>query len=75
MTTCEAENWTKGTVVVFRDHPQVLQRYRGKETVFIRHLRHVGICSGDWFCVKVEHPEMPEKVVLARRAMLEEKGG
>lgn len=75
MTTCEAEKWTKGTTVVFRDHPQVEQSYRGKETVFIGHLSHRGFSSGDWFCAEVEHLEMPEKIVLARPAMLEKKGG
>ena len=77
MTTCEAEKWTKGTPLVFKDHPQILPRYRGKEMIFIRHLPHVGIgiSSVDWLCTQVRDLEMPEWVTLVRPAELKKKGG
>jgi hypothetical protein len=75
MTTCEAEQWTKGTPLVFRNHPQVDQRYRGKEMVFICHLPHVGISTGYWLCTKVRDLEMPEWVTLVKASLLEKKEG
>lgn len=59
-------------MVVFKDHPQVASSCRGKETVFIRHRYHSD-SSKEWFCTEVEHFEMPEKIILARPAILEKK--
>jgi len=62
---------TSGTYSTLEDVASTIINSRGKETVFVRDIAHIGFEDEEaWFDYRVEnHPEFLERVAEARKAL------